>query len=72
MKKKICFDLDNTICFTKNNDYKSSKPKKRIINLINKLDRNKLEVIIFTARFMGRFNDDIKKTKLKGYRLTQK
>ena len=31
MPKKIifCFDLDNTICSTKNNNYLNSRPKKR-------------------------------------------
>ena len=72
MKKKICFDLDNTICSTSKNDYKFSKPKKHIINLINRLDPKKFEIIVFTARFMGRYNDDIKKAKLKGLSLTKK
>ncbi len=30
MKKKIfCFDLDNTLCVTKKNNYLKSKPKKK-------------------------------------------
>jgi len=45
MKKKICFDLDNTICSTSKNDYKFSKPKKHIINLINRLDPKKFEKV---------------------------
>ena len=35
--KRLCFDLDGVICTTKNSDYKKSKPKKKIIELINKL-----------------------------------
>ena len=35
--KRLCFDLDGVICTTNNSEYKKSKPKKKIIKLINKL-----------------------------------
>ena len=35
--KTFCFDLDGVICKTKKNNYKSAKPIKKIITLINKL-----------------------------------
>ena len=35
--KTLCFDLDNTICVTKNNLYKKSKPIKQAIEIVNKL-----------------------------------
>ena len=46
MKKKIvCFDLDNTICTTKKNFYRSAKPKKKVIKIINDLyNRNNLHL----------------------------
>ena len=72
MKKKLCFDLDNTICSTFRNHYKKSKPKKKIINLINKLNPNKFEIIIFTSRFMGRCNENSQKAKAMGFDLTKK
>ena len=57
MKKKIiCFDLDNVICITKKNYYLKSKPKKKVIKLINYLYFNNFYIKIFTARSMGRFN----------------
>jgi histidinol phosphatase-like enzyme len=58
MKKKkiICFDLDNVVCTTKRNNYKCSKPIQKSINLINKLYSQGYQIIIFTARGMGRFN----------------
>jgi hypothetical protein len=71
MKFKICFDLDNTICTTVKNFYSKSKPKKRVINLINNLNPKKYEVIIFTSRFMGRSNDNAKKAKSLGYIFTK-
>ena len=36
-KKTICFDLDNVICKTLGNNYKSSLPIKKNIKTINKL-----------------------------------
>ena len=36
-KKIICFDLDNVIVKTKENNYKNSKPIKKNIKLINTL-----------------------------------
>ena len=53
MKKIICFDLDNVICKTINNNYKSSKPIKKTITLINKLYKEGYQIKIFTARGMG-------------------
>lgn len=71
MKYKICFDLDNTICTTVKNYYSKSKPKKKIINLINNINPQKYEVIIFTSRFMGRSNENVKKAKSLGYIFTK-
>ena len=73
MKKIIfCFDLDNVICTTKKNNYNSSKPNKKAINLINNLYIKGHYIKIFTARYMGRNNDNIRKAKKQGYKLTEK
>ena len=75
MKKKIytfCFDIDNTICTTKKLNYKFSKPKKKIINLINGLYDEGHVINIYTARFMGRNNDDYNKARKQGYDFTLK
>jgi len=65
LKKKLCFDLDNVICYTNKNNYRSSKPKKKVINYINGLYSKDFKIIVFTARFMGRTNDNrIKATKM--------
>ena len=38
MTKKICFDLDNVICFTnKKKEYKKSRPNKNAIKVVNSL-----------------------------------
>ncbi len=73
MKKKIiCFDIDNTICSTTRNFYDNAKPKKNIIKLINKLYDQGFEIKIFTARYMGRNNENINKAKKQGFIKTKK
>lgn len=71
-KKIICFDLDNTLCKTKGNFYKNSKPIKNKIILVNKLYDKGYIIKIFTARFMGRSNESITLAKKKGYKFTKK
>ena len=71
MKKTICFDIDGIICITDKNDYKNAKPKKEVIKFINKKNR-KYKIIIFTARYMGRNNNNILKAKKAGYHFTKK
>ena len=73
MKKKtkiICFDIDNVICMTKNSNYRFAKPKKKVINKINKLYDDGHTIILFTSRFMGRTNDNTKKAYSLGFKFT--
>ena len=71
MKKKVfCFDIDNTICETKGKNYKSARPKKEIIKLINQLYEKGHKIKIFTARYMGRNNDNTKIAYKQGYKKT--
>lgn len=73
MKKKVfIFDIDNTICTTKKNFYKSSRPKKKIVNLINNLKDKGHIVKIFTSRYMGRNNEKTSIVKKKYYQETYK
>ncbi len=67
-RKTLCFDLDNVICTTKKNFYKSSKPKKKVIKYINFLYEEGFIIKIYTARFMGRNNDN----KIKAERAAKK
>ena len=71
-KKIICIDLDNTICRTRNNDYKNSKPIKQVISLINNLYEKGHIIKIFTARYMGRSGDNRTKAIKLGYKKTIK
>ena len=73
--KKIntyCFDMDGVICNTKKNYYYSSKPIKKAILKINEIYSKGNIVIVFTARFMGRSNENMNLAKKRGYQLTYK
>jgi len=50
MSKIFCFDIDNTICFTRGNDYEDSKPWKKMVEAINELHKAGNTIKIFTAR----------------------
>lgn len=58
--KTLCFDIDGVICRTINGNYQKSKPIKDAIKIINRLSENN-KIILFTARYMGRSNDNKKK-----------
>lgn len=70
-KKIICFDLDNVLCKTKGNDYKKSIPIKKNINTVNILYKKGYYIKIFTARYMGRNNDNYFKAKKQASKITK-
>jgi hypothetical protein len=67
----ICFDLDNTICRTVKSYYQKSKPYKNKILLINQLYARGFYIKIYTARYMGRNNDNVSFAKKKGFKFTE-
>tara|TARA_B100000965_G_scaffold21896_1_gene16488 strand:- start:18536 stop:18886 length:351 start_codon:yes stop_codon:yes gene_type:complete len=70
MKKKIlCFDLDGVICKTIKRNYLKAKPNKKVIKLINQLYYD-YKIKIYTSRYMGRNNDNVKLAKKQGYKST--
>jgi hypothetical protein len=70
-KKIICVDIDGIICKTKGNNYIKSKPIKRNREQINSLYKKGHIIKIFTARFMGRNNENKKMAEKDGYKLTR-
>ena len=68
--KKLCFDLDGVICKTTKKKYFNSQPKKKNIRKINELYDKGHEIIIFTARFMGRSKENEKRALARGYTKT--
>lgn len=69
-KKIFIFDIDNTICHTVNRNYSAAKPNKRVIKIINSLKKKGHIIKLFTSRYMGRHNDNIKLVKKKYYKKT--
>jgi|TARA_B110000971_G_scaffold203189_1_gene223543 capsule biosynthesis phosphatase len=71
--KKICFDIDNVLCRTNaKKEYSKSKPIKKNIKLVNEIFNKGYYVILYTARYMGRYNGNITKVKKKIRPLTLK
>ena len=52
------FDIDGTICTLSDGDYNNAKPLKNRIKTVNKLFDAGEKIIFFTARGMGRYNND--------------
>lgn len=69
-KKIIAFDIDETICITKNKNYKFAKPIKSKILLINELYNKGYKIKIFTARYMGKHNENFLLVKKKYFKET--
>ena len=64
--RKYCFDLDGVICNNTNGDYVNAQPSLDAVKKINSLYEKGNEIIIFTARYMGRNDNDIPKHTMKG------
>ena len=58
------------ICKTKKNFYKSALPIKSNIKKLNKLYDEGNYILIYTARFMGRSNENASEAKKRGYSMT--
>ena len=69
---KLCFDLDGTLCTNTYGEYEKAIPNTKAIEKINRLFDDGHYIIIFTARYMGKFKGDIKKVNEYGYSKTKK
>tara|TARA_X000000950_G_scaffold87178_2_gene109802 strand:- start:1242 stop:1610 length:369 start_codon:yes stop_codon:yes gene_type:complete len=62
--KTICFDIDNVICKTNTKrNYSKSIPIKKNIKIINQAYSNGYNIVLYTARYMGRYKGNITKVK---------
>jgi len=59
--KKIVVDLDDTISYTTNGDYKNSIPDEALISKLKEYKQNGFEIVIHTSRNMRTFNGSIGK-----------
>jgi hypothetical protein len=71
MTSTYCIDIDNTICYTIDKDYRNSKPILSRIDYINNLYDNGNIIKYFTARGMGRFDGHREMVYNEFYELTQ-
>lgn len=70
VSKIICFDLDGVLCSLVGGKYSRSKPIKKNIKAVNNLYDCGHIIIIFTARYMGRTNNNRLLAIKKGTKLT--
>ena len=54
-----CFDLDNTLCISKGNDYENSEPIPNMIAKVNELYDAGHTILIYTARGMSTYKGDV-------------
>lgn len=69
-KKRICFDLDGVLCSLTDGQYENAVPDPEAVEFVNRLHERGFEIIIYTARFMGRNDQDIVAAYKQGYELT--
>ncbi|HLB58837.1 MAG TPA: phosphoheptose isomerase [Bdellovibrionota bacterium] len=70
--KTICFDLDGVLCSQVERDYAEAKPNREAIALVNDLYDRGYKIVIHTARFMGRCQNNPIEVYKKGYGFTCK
>ena len=67
---KYVFDIDGTVCSLTEGDYENAQPFPSRIEKINKLYEEGNHITFFTARGMGRTNDNHKEAISMFYNLT--
>ena len=71
MVRRVFIDLDNTLCFTKGNDYDSCTPNNERIKIVNDLYNTGNEITIFTARGMGTYKGNVSQVYYNLFELTK-
>ncbi len=71
-KKTICFDLDGVICSRTDGRYENAVPIRDAVQLVNRLCERGHRIIIYTARFMGRNDQNAAAAYEEGYELTRR
>lgn len=57
--KRLIIDIDDTISFTKDGDYKNAKPSSKIVNIIRKYKSDGFEIVFNTSRNMRTHSGNI-------------
>jgi hypothetical protein len=71
-KKTICFDLDGILCSLTDGRYENAVPNREAIQVANALHDRGCKIVIYTARFMGRNDQDVIAAYKEGYELTRR
>lgn len=71
-KKRICFDVDGILCSLTGGQYDRAVPDPEAVQLVNGLYDEGFHIIIHTARFMGRNNQNASEAHRQGYELTRR
>ncbi|WHR57143.1 HAD hydrolase family protein [Acinetobacter haemolyticus] len=59
--KRLIFDIDDTICNTKNGDYKNATPNLPVIDKIKEYHKQGFEICFYTSRNVRTFQNNIGK-----------
>ena len=76
--KVIAFDLDDVLCYRTSDSggrvekYKSCKPIKEMVELVNQCYENDYQIIVYTARGMTGFSGNISEIYSNLYEFTKK
>ena len=68
--KKICVDIDGTLCSKTKGNYENAEPYKEAINKINRLYNEGHYIILFTSRYMSQVSVDKEIVYTIGYKFT--
>ena len=64
--KRIIFDIDNTLSFTTNGDYKNAEPNIPLIEKLREYKGKGYEIILSTSRNMRTYNSKLEHSVVVG------
>lgn len=68
--RRYCFDIDGVICQTEGTDYHAARPRRDVIERINRLYDAGHEIVLQTARGMGTLGGDLARVHEAWYAFT--
>ena len=57
--KRLIFDIDDTLCFTQNGDYKNAKPVFAMVEKLREYHRQGFTIVLNTSRNMRTYSGNI-------------
>ena len=59
--KRLIIDVDDTICYTKNGDYKNSSPNTALVTTLRQYKEMGFEIVLMTSRNMRTYSGNVGK-----------